>query len=130
MLELRAEDRQFQVWEYQVSHGQLLIRSPKSPATERTPERTTNVDIAFLGVEYMSVPRVLRGLVLEQATPEEVRELGALLGKPPERGAVVVLASAGRRFFVVAHSFAVSENDWDIFESPVEFRSRFRHGPP
>ncbi len=130
MLELRAEDRQFQVWEYQVSHGQLLIRSPKSPPTERAPERTTNVDISFLGVEYMSVPRVLRGLVLEQATPEEVRELGALLGKAPERGAVVVLASAGRRFFVVAHSFAVSENDWDIFESPFEFRSTFEHGLP
>lgn len=130
MLELRAEDRQFQVWEYQVSHGQLLIRIPKSPATERAPERTTNVDIAFLGVECMSVPRVLRGVALDQATPEEAREIDALLGKAPGRGEIVVLASAGRRFFVVAHSFAVSENDWDIFESPFEFRSRFRPGPP
>jgi hypothetical protein len=42
-------DRSFQVWAYSVSHGQLLIRSPKS---EATPE---NIDLAFVGAADIRV---------------------------------------------------------------------------
>ncbi len=63
----RTDDRDFEVWEYQISHAQLLIRSPEAPATDAS-ERRTNVD--------------------------------------------------------------VSENNWDIFDSPFEFRSQFRGGTP
>jgi hypothetical protein len=40
-------DRYFQLWEYQVSHGMLLLRSPRSP------EHQTNLDVLFHGVEYV-----------------------------------------------------------------------------
>jgi hypothetical protein len=39
--------RRFQLWEYRVSHGSLLVRSPKGP------DATTNVDLVFDGVEYI-----------------------------------------------------------------------------
>ncbi|MDQ3031404.1 MAG: hypothetical protein M3Y87_03235 [Myxococcota bacterium] len=91
-----------------------------------SPERLTNVDIVFLGVEYMSLPRVLRGLTLDQATPEELRSLEAILGKALEPDGVTMLVSGGKRFAVVAFRVAVSENDWDIFDSPFELRSHFR----
>ncbi len=122
----RTADRDFKVWEYQISHGQLLIRSPKAPATDASPERRTNVDLVFLGVEYMSLPRVFRGLTLERATAEDLQLLEAALGKAPEPDCVRMLVSGGRRFAVVAASVDVSENDWDIFDSPFEFRSQFR----
>ncbi len=122
----RTDDRDFKVWEYQISHGQLLIRSPKAPATEASLERRTNVDLVFLGVEYMCLPRLLRGLTLDEATAEELRLLEATLGRAPEPDFVRMLVSGGRRFAVIAASVALSENEWDIFDSPFEFRSRFR----
>ena len=121
-----TSDRVFKVWEYQVSHGQLLIRSPKAPATGTAPERLTNVDLVCLGVEYMSLPRLLRGIELSEPSSEELKQLESLLGRRIESGSVRILASEGRRFPVVAASFSLSENDWDIFESPFEFRSQFR----
>lgn len=122
--QLRARD--FQVWEYQVSHGQLLIRSPKRPATGTSPECATNVDLVCLGVEYMALPRALRGLEIESPTAEELRGLEATVGAPLTGEHVRILVSGGRRFPVVAATFAMVENDWDIFESPFEFRSHFR----
>ena len=119
-------DRTFKVWEYQVSHAQLLVRSPKAPATEQSPELLTNLDLVCLGVEYMAVPRLLHGIELLSATADEISELSDLLGKSIETNSVRVIASGGKRYPVVAASIALSENDWDIFESPFEFRSRFR----
>jgi hypothetical protein len=121
-----TSDRVFKVWEYQVSRGQLLIRSPKAPATGSAPERLTNVDLVCVGVEYMSLPRLLRGVELVQPSREEVEQLESLLGRQIEAGSVRILASEGKRFPIVAASFSLSENDWDIFESPFEFRSQFR----
>jgi hypothetical protein len=128
-VETSFKNRAFQLWEYQVSHGQLLIRSPKAPATETSPERRTNVDLVCLGVDYMAVPRHLHGLELAQPTSEELRHLEVLLGKAVAPDNVKVLASEGKRFPVVAASFSFSENDWDIFESPFQFRSQFRAKP-
>lgn len=124
--QLTMSDRTFKVWEYQISHGQLLIRSPKAPATDGFPELLTNLDLVCLGVEYMAVPRVLRGLELRSATADEIRGLESLLGNSIELSAVRILVCGGKRFPIVASSFAFSENDWDIFESPFEFRSHFR----
>ena len=125
-LTFQKSGRTFKVWEYQVSHGQLLIRSPKAPATGTSPEFLTNVDLVCLGVEYMAVPRVLHGLELLPPSPDEMRHLEIALGKAVALDNAKVLASDGKRFSVVASSFSLSENDWDIFESPFEFRSQFR----
>jgi hypothetical protein len=46
-------DRRFQLWEYRVSHGSLLIRSPKGPDAEM------NIDLVFSGVEFVACPRTL-----------------------------------------------------------------------
>lgn len=122
-------NRTFKVWEYQVSHGQLLIRSPRTPATGDSPERLTNLDLVCLGVEYMALPRLFHGLELLPATASELEKLSDLLGTTITPASVRVVASSGKRFSIVAASFAFSENDWDIFESPFEFRSRFRVVP-
>jgi hypothetical protein len=119
-------ERTFKVWEYQVSHGQLLIRSPKSPATGGEPERVTNLDVICVGVKYMAVPRAMKGLELADATDEELSGLASVLGRPVKADEVSVLISQGHRHVVVASRISVAENDWDIFESPFEFRSQYR----
>jgi len=122
-------ERVFKLWEYQVSHGQLLVRSPKCPATHGVREQVTNIDFVCLGVEYLALPRILRGLEITLPTDEELTQIEIFVGKRVEPNEVRVLQSGGNRFSVVASSFSLSENGWDIFESPFEFRSQFRGNP-
>ncbi len=107
----RYMNREFQLWEYRVSHGSLLIRSPQGAETK------TNVDIVFSGVEYLAAPRILRGVEIAVPTKEEVRRLEARLGKQLTESSIVILVSSGQRFPIVAASFKVEENELDIFES-------------
>ena len=119
-------DRVFKVWEYQISHGQLLIRSPKAPAKGDHSQQITNLDLVFLGVEFMAVPHEFRGVDITLPAAREVEELESLLNKSIEPKSIRIIDSQEKRFPIVASSFSFSENDWDIFESPFEFRSRFR----
>jgi len=119
-------DRDFQVWEYQVSHGHLLLRSPKKPASQRGPEQITNLDLHFWGVEYFELPRQLSGLEVVEPTPDEIDGLKRFVKCPISTENVSILMSEGHRFPVVCAGLKVSENEWDIFESPIEFRSEYR----
>lgn len=104
-------DRRFQIWEYQVGHGSLLIRSPKGSEGEK------NVDLVFVGVDYLAVPRLLYGVTLDHGTDEDRSFVVEAIGDiEPER--VYVLISRGCRHPVVAVACQVSENDSDIFDSP------------
>jgi hypothetical protein len=51
-----------------------------------------------------------------------------LLGRKLEPKNIRILVSLGQRFPIVAAFFSLSENDWDIFESPFQFRSRYKEG--
>lgn len=113
MIEL-PKDRSFQLWEYRVSHGSLLIRSPKKDG------QRFNVDLKFFGVEYISVPRHLREIALSSATNEEMQYLERLLAKPIEKEKIFVFQSPAARYIVVAAGMKVDENELDIFESPFE----------
>jgi hypothetical protein len=86
----------------------------------------TNVDLHFVGVEYIAIPRHLDGLELLPPTPTEIRHMQSSLGKDVPSEWIKVLASTGKRFLIVSCGFEASENDWDIFESPIECRSEFR----
>ena len=118
---LSKSARTFQVWQYKVSLGQLLIRSPKSPATETSPEVASNLDLFFRGTEYMAVPRYFEGLEILPPASDEVQDLELLLGKSLDPADITILFSNGRRFPVVASDLFCSENDSDIFDSLFEF---------
>ena len=128
-LTVQRSDRLFKIWEYQISHGQLLIRSPQVPASGTSPGLLTNVDLVCMGVDYMAVPRVLHGIDLVAPTPDEIQHLELLLGVTIAPEHIKIVASSGQRFPIVASSFSLVENDWDIFESPFEFRSQYRCEP-
>ena len=105
-------DRVFQLWEYKVSHGSLLIRSPKGP------EISKNIDLICVGVDYFATPCQFRGLDLTEGTVEEIKSLSHLLGEDIQPSNVRVIVSEGRRFPIVAVSFRISENEDDIFHGP------------
>jgi hypothetical protein len=108
-------DRTFQLWEYKVSHGSLLIRSPKALGV------STNIDLVCVGVEYLAVPRHIKGLDLVEPSSEEISQLSELLGKPIEASRVRLILSGGHRFSIVAVSFRMSENEDDVFASPFDW---------
>lgn len=106
--------RTFQFWEYRVSHGQLLVRSP------RQAEATRNVDLMFSGVEYVDLPRFLPELELDVSGDDDVLRAQERLGKPVEARTVIVLKCRGHRHIVVAAGMSCAESDMDIFESPFD----------
>jgi len=107
----RFSGRHFQLWEYSVSHGYALVRSPKTGDGR-------NLDIVFAGVEYLSVPRHLKELVIEEPLPEEVEVLRKLLGKEVQPKRITVLKTKSARFYVVSAGVKIVETDLDIFDNP------------
>jgi len=106
--------RVFQLWHYRVSHGELLIRSP------RDDEHPRNMDVMFAGVDYLEAPRFLPNLEIDEASDDDVARAGKRLGRSVEARDVIVLKSEGRRFLVVAAAMNTAESDMDIFDNPFD----------
>lgn len=126
-LKFTGSERDFQVWEYQVAHGQLLIRSPKSVRLGQAPG--TNLDLYFVGVKYIGVPRHLHGIQLLSPTTEEIQQMETLLGVSVPPSEIMILGSEGQRFAIVAIGLEASENDWDLNETCLDCRARSRLEP-
>ena len=67
-----VSSRNFEVWSYTVSHGQLLIRS------NATVELPTRLEILFKNVSYMRIPVIFEGLEVYEA--EKPRGSEVLIG--------------------------------------------------
>lgn len=107
--------RKFRLWDYNVSHEQLLLRSP------RTSSNTKNVDIIFWGVEYLELPTSLQQVELQAGTEDDLARVCKILDKPIPSEGIHCLVTAEGRFVVVAAGFKVLSNDLDIFESSLEY---------
>ena len=108
------KNRNFQLWEYCVSHGSLLIRSPK------VEEFKENIDIKFYGVSYVAAPRFLGEVSLLNANDDELNSLSVAIGKPVAVDNAFVLESKGVRHLIVAVGVKIDANELDIFESPFK----------
>lgn len=101
--------RRFQLWEYHVSHGSLLVRSPASPGVE------TSVDIICVGVEYIAAPRHLGEITISSASPAEMERLETTLQKKLSPSRVWVLENSNGRFFIVGVSLKIRKHHGNIF---------------
>jgi len=112
--------RQFQLWDYTVSHRQLLLRSP------RTPEITTNLDIVFWEVRYVDVGTLLEGIAMRAASSEQLARVPPLDGHDhdPIKGYTIV--SGRGEFVVVCSGVRILENTLDIFDSTIVYANRDR----
>lgn len=115
MIQADFESRRFQLWLYRFAHKLLLIRSPVSPSS------TTNVDLACIGLKYISSPFRFGELSIKAPSAEEVDRLSNFLGEELESSMVRILSSAGRRFPVVASRFLLEENNLEFFEYSSNF---------
>lgn len=125
-------DRHFQFWEYRIGHGVLLVRSPN--VRERT-----MVDLIFEMVMFVSLPRSMRGVRLEEGTAEDVERLTAAnseVGQTLNRTKWTIwaeeeflnsgprpfaLVSENNRNLIVAGQCWVEEHEGNMFDSPFDF---------
>lgn len=120
-------DRHFKLWDYSVSHMQMLLRSP------RTPDIETNIDVVFWGVEFVELPTSLLGIEIIAASSGDASDLRARLKRNVEPGGLFRVVSSGNSYVVVASGFTVFQNMLDIFDStvicfPAEDRPREDYG--
>jgi hypothetical protein len=73
--------RVFKLWEYQVSHGHLLVRSPIAPASGQRAETPTNIDLLFMGVVFVDLPVFFDGLSLAEPSDEDRQRVQTRLGR-------------------------------------------------
>jgi hypothetical protein len=112
-------DRRFQIWDYNVSHARLLIRSP---ASSNIP---TNIDIIFFGVRYVGIPAYLQGLKIELASEKDI-DHSSIPREEHDQSTGFRMETAGRSFFLQAYACRVLENHLDLFDSSLENPSNDR----
>jgi hypothetical protein len=104
--------REFQIWLYSVSHGQLLLRSNRS---ERV---STRIDVLFKNVAAVSLPTLFEGLSLAEATTDEARDLNIQLGALPiQKRKVFAIWGANFRGYVVAGAIFWHEDEGYHFDT-------------
>lgn len=107
-------DREFKIWDYSVSHKQMVIRSLG------VGEDSPNLDLHFRGVEFLRAPTIFAGLVLVEPTDEEVIEVRSVLTpRVCAAETVWVLESAGQRHIVVAADLEIAETDYPMMSTAL-----------
>ena len=111
MLGFKSE-RTFRVWDWCVSHSQLLLRSARN---QNDPD-DSNLDLVFAGVFYMELPNIIRGVEIVQPLPGD--DAGRV--QAPDGGQYYVLVTEKRRFIVGAVSLQIMENKLAFLESSLD----------
>jgi ribulose 1,5-bisphosphate carboxylase large subunit-like protein len=120
MNDLKMTERTFKLWDYHASHQHLLLRSPKSPGTNFIAPTTTNIDIRFMGVDYLNIPTIIRGCSIVEANAEEIETIDSLFPNRSDANKIFIIASAGNRYSIVAVAYKISENELDIFQTTLD----------
>lgn len=110
-------ERRFQLWEFFVSHSQLLIRSPKGGSEER------NVDIVFRGAEYISLPshfEVHGGIEVREGAESDLSSFASLGDFSYPECRVFWVTSGPRRHVVIAAQCRVVETDCEFMEPGLQ----------
>jgi hypothetical protein len=94
---LLSSERHFQIWQYTVSHSQLLLRANPDRASRK------RVEVLFKGVEWLQLPTVLEGLtVVEDPTNAAIATVTSMMpGNSAPKKTAFRLEGANYRGLVV-----------------------------
>lgn len=109
-----VQNRGFRLWEYRVSHGQLLYRSPADE------QYNTSVDIMFFGTKYLCGPCDLGELSVEYASQSDVEKLEKYFGKLGSQDSVWMLVGTSHKSVIIAGRMTIKEHTDGIFSSPFQ----------
>lgn len=108
-------DRSFKLWDYNVSHNQLLLRSPQSLDFD------FNIDVVFWGVKYLDIKTHINGITI---VPKPISEYNNTLIRINENESdlnVYMIESHDRCNLIAASGFKVLQNNLDIFDSSLYY---------
>jgi len=111
-----SSDRPFRVWDYLVSHDQLLLRSPKIKGYKK------NIDIVFFGVTYIQLHTVLSGVNIREICPSDSEVDDSIKQHlSHESNKLFEVLSSNERYLIIAAFVRVFENDLEFRESSLGF---------
>lgn len=107
----------FRIFDYFVSHSQLLLR-----CSETDDQRCINTDILFEGVEYIELPTFFEDPTLSLGNKDDLEAAAKRSSQPfvPELQQVFVVQAQQQRYLVVAVSLEVSRNELPPLESSID----------
>lgn len=108
-------DRHFTVFDFIISHGQLLLRAGKGE------DNSKNIDIIFWGVRYIQLPTSLSGIAIKIVNDHKRRIaydfVNAILGNDTNH--LFEIESINEEFYVIASHFEVYKNDLEFNETSL-----------
>ena len=107
-------ERKYKLIFYQVSHGEMILRSDKDDIAH-----SHTIDIYFGDVKYMEIPSELNGIRFRRANENDIRYLKSKKISDITEDEVVVIISNGTEYFVVASLISILENDLSYMELPI-----------
>ena len=106
-------NRRFQLLFYQISHGEMIIRSQKNDNNIQT------IDIYFGDVIYMEIPSELNGIKFRRAIADDVSYINSKIEKEITQDKIVVIISEDKEYYIVASVISINENDLSFVELPI-----------
>lgn len=107
-------DRKFQLWFYQVSHSEAIIRSHSCDSNEEN-----NLDIYLGGIRYLEIPCVLDGLKIKEITADDTRYLSNKINQNISEKETIVLAVGEKRHYIVASMIKILKNELPFEKMPI-----------
>ncbi len=107
-------DRKFQLWFYQVSHSEAIIRSYKCSTNEES-----NIDIYLGAIHYLEIPCVLEGLEIKKITEEDITYISTKINQDISGKKVIVLAAGNKKYYIVAGLVKLLENNLPFEMLPI-----------
>lgn len=106
--------RAFRIWDYRVSHDQLLLRSAKIKGYNE------NIDIIFYGVNYIQLSPELSGLTIQKMVPPFAAPYESVVQNLEFEGNNLFEIVSGRDVYLVAAAYVrVFENNLEFDESSL-----------
>lgn len=112
-------DRRFQLLFYQVSHGEMIIRSNKTDII-RDFNYNHTIDIYFGDVKYMEIPSVLDGITFRRPNDDDVSYINSKYQNEITEDEIVVIISNKKEYYIIASVISIIENQLSYMELPIQ----------
>jgi len=112
--EIFKSERYFTIWDYQVSHGQLLLRSDKRKGHEK------NIDIIFFDSTYIQLFAMLYGVSIRKLNKNENIKYNSVKEYLNYDNSYLFEIESGKEQYYIAASFVrVFENELGFNETSL-----------
>lgn len=107
-------DRKFNITDFFLSHGQMLIRSSKRGDDD------LNIDIVFFGVKFIQAPSLFNGISIKKTADKNLVSSVLVQGRIGyKEDQLFEIETDGEVFFIAAAFFQVYENNLNFNESSL-----------